>query len=735
MGNFDVKDFIIYFSAIILYTLFVLQIISCSDVEVEPNVLPTLEEEGIDLTDPKLKSKDETVGGKNEPNIQNQFFLKNQYEKDCYESVWFFCPPSIFSDEIWEFELITDLCLDPPEIVYMGECEKKFDCDPSNLEVKLIPCAYNQDTIGLKEQWCDKGIIKTGPCEACEEEICDGLDNDCDGETDEDLIPSVCIGECGQGDLLCIDGEEVCYGEKPEEEVCDYIDNDCDGEIDEDQLNACGLCGDVPLEVCNGVDDDCDGFLDEDMTQQCETDCGVGIEYCSIGQWVGCTAKEPLPEFCDGQDNDCDGLIDEGLDCLCTLQLVGALLPCAEPPLECGQGFKTCECANADCTEFSVTPCFAACSYSVGISPGQTCDMFKGMITFETCNNHDDNCNDQIDEDLYQACYTGPPETIGVGLCKAGSMVCDAGQFGSFYEFEDGTTSFIADLCEGEVLPADTDECNGEDDNCDGDVDDGKELVDTDILFIVDASGSMLDDINAVMAALNQFAVSYKDEEVIQWGLIFGPLKETNSTGFTAPQYNKLITNLVPFSEFSNAVASMSNYYNGYLGGIEAMLDLLYLSIHNLVPFGNLPYQIEDLSYNYDISTLGNTYGPENYYIDPPVQDFEINWRDDSNKVIIMFTDEISQSYLKMFVDVNDSSTIYDEYIEEQDILNVLMATYNLKIYPFTPESLKDGTSGFGSGNYEVFATATGGKWYKLSNITAEMYLNLMEIIGENACE
>jgi hypothetical protein len=165
------------------------------------------------------------------------------------------------------------------------------------------------------------------------------------------------------------------------------------------------------------------------------------------------------------------------------------------------------------------------------------------------------------------------------------------------------------------------------------------------------------------------------------------------------------------------------------------MLDLLYLSIHNLVPFGNLPYQIEDLSYNYDISTLGNTYGPENYYMDPPVQEFEINWRDDSNKVIIMFTDEISQSYLKMFVDVNDSSTIYDEYIEEQDILNVLMATYNLKIYPFTPESLKDGTSGFGSGNYEVFATATGGKWYKLSNITAEMYLNLMEIIGENACE
>ena len=34
-------------------------------------------------------------------------------------------------------------------------------------------------------------------------------------------------------------------------------------------------------------------------------------------------------------------------------------------------------------------------------------------------------------------------------------------------------------------------------------------------------------------------------------------------------------------------------------------------------------------------------------------------------------------------------STIYDEYIEEQDILNVLTATFDLKIYPFTPSGSK----------------------------------------------
>ena len=724
-----------YFTTII--PLIFLSIISCSEID---GPLPFFEPKSTGETEPIdeiLKSQTEPFQEENKSVIENIFMLKQEYELDCHVTEWFFCPPSLFTDEIWEFKLVTDFCADPPEIVFMGDCIKKFECDPANTEVEIIPCVYDDQsgTLGLKEKWCDKGEYKFGPCEPCIEETCNGIDDDCDGSTDEDIEPSGCQDECGEGILLCVDGKEVCFSEKPEEEVCDYIDNDCDGEIDEGQLNACGKCGPVPEEVCNGIDDDCDGKWDEELTQQCETECGVGVEVCYAGMWTGCTAKEPIIEFCDGQDNDCDGLVDEDLDCLCSLQLVGALLPCAESPLECGQGFKTCECANAECTEFFITPCMAACSYDIGAVQGQICDPYKGFITFEICNNHDDNCNGEIDENIYQTCYTGPPETANVGLCKTGQMVCEAGVFGGMYEFEDGTESFIADFCVDEILPATKDECNGEDDNCDGIIDDGKELVDTDILFIVDASGSMLGDISAVMAALNQFALSYKDEEVIQWGLVFGPVKVDNTTGFSAAQYNKLVTNLVPFSDFNNALASMSNYFNGYLGGMEAILDILYMSIHNLVPFSDLPYQIENLSYNYDLSSLGNWYAPDGYYMDPSIQEFEINWRDDSNKVIIIFSDEITQSYLKMFVDTNDPSTIYDEYIEQQDILNVLSSTYDLKIYPFTPESLKDNTSGFGSGNYEIYATSTGGKWYELSDITAEMYINLMEIIGDNACE
>ena len=136
-------------------------------------------------------------------------------------------------------------------------------------------------------------------------ELCDGEDNDRDGLIDEDF-PSkltVCyagIGACrAAGVSLCsADGTRtVCnaVAGQPSAEICDGIDNDCDGSVDENfadkgarcivGLGACRVqgrmvcradgmgtvcdatAGEASPEICgNGIDDDCDGVVDDGCT-------------------------------------------------------------------------------------------------------------------------------------------------------------------------------------------------------------------------------------------------------------------------------------------------------------------------------------------------------------------------------------------------------------------------------------------------------------------------------------
>jgi hypothetical protein len=127
------------------------------------------------------------------------------------------------------------------------------------------------------------------------EEICDGADNDCDGETDEDLRRP-CLSACGGGEETCREGIWV----------------DCDAPL--------------PFwETCNGRDDDCDGSVDEmcecrpDETRPCGTEageCRPGAQTCLAGAWSECQGGiAPRDEVCDGLDNDCNGLSDDGASC------------------------------------------------------------------------------------------------------------------------------------------------------------------------------------------------------------------------------------------------------------------------------------------------------------------------------------------------------------------------------------------------------------------------------------
>jgi len=267
-----------------------------------------------------------------------------------------------------------------------GEAEDQGDCDDDNPAVHpgaLEVCnGLDDDCNGTVDDGLTApyGCMDTGVCFGIDPECagvsgfvcvypdtweedetyCDGLDNDCDGETDEQLpLMDEClkVGVCDGSYAVCNgpDGLSCNYPStyEPDEASCDGLDNDCDGETDEgfglqepclsgvgacartgivvcSQGNAESVCsvdaGNPVMELCgDGLDNDCDGETDEDFPVS--VNCYVGFGACRVlgkfqcsddGISVECQAVPGMPvdEVCsDGIDNDCDDEIDEE-DCV-----------------------------------------------------------------------------------------------------------------------------------------------------------------------------------------------------------------------------------------------------------------------------------------------------------------------------------------------------------------------------------------------------------------------------------
>lgn len=300
---------------------------------------------------------------------------------------------------------------------------------------------------------CDDADTSISPAAL---EICDGIDNNCDGQVDEDATTTFFPDLDGDGFGAAGTGTEAC--EQPADHVGN--DDDCDDTV----------AGIYPgaTEVCDGADNDCDGEKDEGVTTTYYADAD-GDEYGSAGSPLAAcekpadyvldntdcddTTHKAFPgnrEVCDEIDNDCNGRTDEGV--------------------------TTEYYADRDGDNYGDANMTAdACSLPSGYAnTSDDCDDRDGAVNpgaTEVCNGIDDDCNGDIDEDTAADASTwyadmdvdtyGDDDVSVVSCYPPTDYVGDAG-----------------DCDDNRALtnPGATEYCNSIDDDCDDEIDEGSSI-------------------------------------------------------------------------------------------------------------------------------------------------------------------------------------------------------------------------------------------------------------------
>ncbi len=195
-------------------------------------------------------------------------------------------------------------------------------------------------------------------------------------------------------------------------------------------------------EVCDAIDNDCDGMMDEMVTRSCGPEmprgqCKAGVDTCVAGMWTGCIgAVEATMEVCDEAklDENCDGTPNDGCNCV-----MGETQECGTDEGICSKGTQTCMSGAWD----------GPCEGKVDPMTAEVCDQAE----------QDENCDGEANPEC--ECFVGQsprpcPGGTETGECSAGTQACNSGRWGA---------------CSG-MRRAQTESCDGDDDNCNGTNDD-----------------------------------------------------------------------------------------------------------------------------------------------------------------------------------------------------------------------------------------------------------------------